>query len=53
MPWLWGEKFVKNVEQTGTFEEEYFVVNIGLKFLIDDLCKIYSVCAVKYIHKVF
>ena len=44
---------MKNVEQTGTFEEKYFVVNIGLEFLIDDLCKIYSVCAVKYIHKVF
>ena len=39
---------MKNVEQTGTFEEKYFVVNIGLEFLIDDLCKIYSVCAVKY-----
>ena len=30
---------MKNVEQTGTFEEKYFVVNIGLEFLIDDYVK--------------
>ena len=30
---------MKNVEQTGTFEEKYFVVNIGLEFLIDDYIK--------------